>query len=90
MVVTIKEEKRDLGYQETMDVDIENIFSKKQPFWISIYEVIDYSFFEETKLFPTKFVNRCRNNPSEPQNIPSEVKADFFKWLCKTGFIRKW
>ena len=29
-----------------MNVDIENITSTKQPFWRSIYEVIDYSYFE--------------------------------------------
>ena len=38
-----------------MNADIENIASKKQPFWRSIYEVIDDSYFEETKLFPTTF-----------------------------------
>ena len=45
MVVKIKEEKNTLEYQETINGDIENITSKKQPFWRSIYEVIDYSYF---------------------------------------------
>ena len=43
-----------MEYQETMNVDIENISIKKQPFWRPIYEVIENSNFEETKLFPTK------------------------------------
>ena len=30
-----------------MNVDIENIASKKQPFWRQIYEVIANSYFEE-------------------------------------------
>ena len=47
-----------------MNVEIENIASKKQPFWRSIYEVIENSYFEETKLFPTTFLNQCRNNPN--------------------------
>ena len=76
MVVTIKEEKNNLEYQETMNVDIENIANQKQPFWWSIYEVIDDSYFEVTKLFPTEFTNQCRNNPNEPHKITSEVKAD--------------
>ena len=42
MFVTMKEEKNTLKYQETMNVGIENIASKKRPFWRSIYEVIDY------------------------------------------------
>ena len=53
-----------------MNVDIENIVSKKQPSW-SIYEVIDDSYFEVVTLFPTKNLDQCKNNPNEPQNIPS-------------------
>ena len=46
MVVAIEEENKTLEYQETMNVDIENFSSTNQPFWISIYEVIDDSYFE--------------------------------------------
>ena len=49
MVITIEEEKNTLEYQETMNVDIENVASKIQPFWRSIYEVIDTSYFERKK-----------------------------------------
>ena len=42
-----------------MNVDIENITSKKQPFLRSIYEVIYYSYFEVVKLFPTKKLNNA-------------------------------
>ena len=38
-----------------MNLDIENIANKKQPFWRPIYEVIENSYFEETKLFPIFF-----------------------------------
>ena len=55
MVVTMKEYKKTLEYQETLSIDIVNIASKKQPFWRPIYEVIENSYFEETKLFPTNF-----------------------------------
>ena len=91
MFVTMKEEKNTLKYQETMNVDIENIVSKKQPFWRSIYEIIDDSYFEVVKLFPTTFLNQCRNDPNEPQNIPSEVKEAFKNgfgtWVeCTSGY----
>ena len=46
MVVTIEEENNNFKYQETMNVDIENVASTKQPFWRSINEVIDDSYFE--------------------------------------------
>ena len=62
-----------------MNVDIEKIASKKQPFWRSIYEVFYDSYFEVVKLFTTKHLNQCRNNSNESQNIPSEVKAYFKK-----------
>ena len=58
-----------------MNLDIENISSKKQPFRRSIYKVINDSYFEETKLFPTEFLNQCIIIPNEPQNIPSEFKV---------------
>ena len=76
---------RTLEYQEKMNVDIENIASIKQPFWRSIYEVIDDSYFEVVKLFPTTFLNQCKNNPNEPQNIPSEVKAALKKMATENG-----
>ena len=41
MVVTIEEEKNTFEYQETMNVDVENIANKKQKFWRPIYEVVD-------------------------------------------------
>ena len=45
MVFTMKEEKTTLEYQEKDNLDIENIASKEQPFWRSMYEVIDDSYF---------------------------------------------
>ena len=77
VVFTMKEEKNTLEYQETMNVYIEIISSKKQPFWRPIYEVIEYSYFEETRLFSKIVLNLCRNNPNETQNIPNEIKASF-------------
>ena len=60
-----------------MNLDIENIASKNQPFWRSIQEVIDDSYFGVINLFPKIFLNQCKNNPNEPQNISSKVKASF-------------
>ena len=62
-----------------MNVDIENISSKRQCFWRQIYEVIENSYFEATKLFPENASDKCRNNPNESQNIPNKIKADFKK-----------
>ena len=69
-----------------MNECIEIIASKKQSFWRPIYEVIENSYFEETKLFPTTFLNQCKNNPNEHHNIPNEIKA-VFKNGCLTGVV---
>ena len=42
----MKEDKNNLEYQETMNLDIKKISNTKLPFWRSIYEVIDDSYFE--------------------------------------------
>ena len=60
-----------------MNLDIENIYSTKQPFWKTVYETIDDSYLEVVKTFTKIFLNQCKNNPNEIQNIPSEVRAAF-------------
>ena len=65
MVVTIKEDKKTLEYKETMNVNIEKKIGDKY------MKLLIIRFLKETKLFPTAFLNQCRNNPNEPQNIPS-------------------
>ena len=75
MVVTTKEENNNLEYQEKMNVDIEKVASKKQLFGRPIYEVIQNSYIEETRIFPTIILDQFKNNPNESQNIPNEIKA---------------
>ena len=64
-----------MEYQETIDLDIENIASTNEKIWVSIYEFIRDDYFKVIKFFPNKFLNRCKNNPNKPQNIKNEVKA---------------
>ena len=40
-----------------MNLDIDNIAGTNQQFWISIYEVIDDSYFGVVKLSPKIFLN---------------------------------
>ena len=58
-----------------MNLYIESIASKEQPFWRPMYELIKNLYFTSTKLFPTNFLDQCRNNTHEPENIPNEIKA---------------
>ena len=58
-VVTIEDEKNTLEYQETMDLDVENIAITSKKKWGSIYEVIHDDYFKAVKFFPTEFLNQC-------------------------------
>ena len=58
MQINLEEEHKTESYQETMNIDIENInkienshnhYTKQ---WRKIYEVIQQEFFDETDIFP--------------------------------------
>ena len=89
MVISIEEEQKNSEYQEIINVDVENIANNNKN-WRPIYEVIDDSFFAATKIFPTEFLDQCKNNPNEPQNIPYEVKVALKKWLWKKVYMQNW
>ena len=87
MVISIEEDQKTLEYQETMNADVGNIPNKK--IWIPIYKVIDNLFFAAKKLFPTGFLDQCKNNPNKTQNLPSKVNASLRKWLWNKGYMHK-
>ena len=78
-----------MEYQETMNLDIENIASTNQNIWRSIYDVIDDSYFKVVKFFLTEFLDQCKKNQNEPQNIPNEAKAALKKRLWKMDCMHK-
>ena len=59
-MITIEDEKKTLEYQETINLNIENIASTSQNIWRSIYEVIGDSYFNVVKLFPTELLDQCK------------------------------
>ena len=59
MIILVVEEQKTVGYQETMEVDVDNI-SKKKNIWRPIYEGIDASFLEETDIFPQHCLDLCK------------------------------
>ena len=58
MIISMEGEQKTLEYQETIKLDVENIVKNKNK-WRPIYEVIDTSFFAETKTFPPEFLCQC-------------------------------
>ena len=60
-MVTIEEEINTLEYQETMNLDIENVASTSQQTCRSIYKVINDDFFKAVKLFTAQFLDHCKN-----------------------------
>ena len=55
MVVKIEEYNNSFEYQETIIVDIKTSSSTNQPFWRSIYEVLNNSYFEAVTFFQKHF-----------------------------------
>ena len=51
--VTIEDERKTLEYEETFNLDSENIVIKSQQIWRSIYEFIHDNYFKVVKFFPT-------------------------------------
>ena len=54
-IVTIEDERNNLEYQETMNLNIGNIASTNQQILRSIYEVIHDDYLKAVKFFPTQF-----------------------------------
>ena len=67
----MEEEQNNLEYQETMMVDVENIPKNKKNIQRPIYELIHAPFFDKTNILPPEFLDKCKNNPNEPQFLPS-------------------
>ena len=58
-MVTIEKEMNTSEYQETMNLDIEDIASTSQRIWRSIYEGIHDDSFKALKFFPRAFLDHC-------------------------------
>ena len=56
---------------------------------MSIYKFIDSLYSAATNIFPKEFLDQCRNNPNNPQNIPSGVKAALVKMALEQGLYAK-
>ena len=42
--------------------------------WRTIYEVIDTDYNQNSNIFPTDFIAKCKLYPNEPQFITQDVK----------------
>ena len=42
--------------------------------WRKIYEVIDTDYIQNSNIFPTVFITKCKLYPNEPQFITQDVK----------------
>ena len=74
-----------------MNVDIENSASKKQSFWRPIYEVIENSYFEETRLFPTFVLTNVEIIKKNLITYRIKLKQFFFNGygtgvVCTSGY----
>ena len=87
-MVTIEDERKTLEYQETMNLDIENIGSTSQKIWRSIYEVIHDDYFKGVKFFPAQLLDhRLKKRTSKHTKRSQSI---FKRWLCNKGSMHKW
>ena len=76
----LKDEQNTKSYEDTMNIDIENIntIEKRKSIytkqWRTTYEVIQPDLFKETDIFPDDFIKKCKDNANEAQFLPLEVK----------------
>ena len=77
----IRKERTTESYKDNMNKDIETIEkneNSKQIFqktkWRTIYEVIDADQIQNSNIFPTAFIAKCKLYPNEPQFITQDVK----------------
>ena len=49
---------------------MKNVENNKNP-WKNIYEAIDENYFKKSKSFTVEFLQMCRINLNETQNIPN-------------------
>ena len=77
----IRKERTTEAYKDNMDQDIkfvEKNENSKQIFQKTklrtIYEVIDIDYIQNSNIFPTAFITKCKLYPNEPQFISQDVK----------------
>ena len=59
-----------------IDIDVENINKNDNNTWRNIYEAIDEGEFVNVELFPRAFINLCKNNTNDPQDIPTDINKN--------------
>ena len=79
-----------MEYQETMNLDIENISSKNQQIWRSMYEVIHDDYFKAVELFLSEFLDQCKKMNLVIYQMKSNQSFriyGFGKWVvCTSGY----
>ena len=77
----IIKERTTEAYKDNMNQDIETVEkneNSKQIFqktkWRTIYEVIDTDYIQNSNIFPTSFITKCKLYPNESQFISQDVK----------------
>ena len=78
-MVKIEEEGKTLKYQETMNLEIENIAITNKQVWRSVYDEIHDEYFKAVKLFPAQCSDHCKKRTSKHTKlIESSFKKDGF------------
>ena len=80
MNISMEEEQETVEYKNTLKVDTKNISKTPPKTGHKYMKLLMINFWRDT-YFYTSFLDLCRNNPNQPQFIPSDVKT-----VLKKGF----
>ena len=77
----IRKERTTEACKDNMDQDIESVEKNENSKQIfqktkrrTIYEVIDTDYIQNSNIFPTAFITKCKLYPNKPQFISQDVK----------------
>ena len=74
MNISEKEDQNTVVCQETFKIDVENIDKPVRQYGYQ-YMKLSMLRFSKKRKFYTSFLYLCKNNPNQPQFIPSDVKT---------------
>ena len=92
----IRKGKTTEAYKDNMDQDIKfveknenskKIFQKTK--WRTIYEVIDADYIQNSNIFPTAFIAKCKLYPNKPQFITQDVKNNIKLMSMDQSYIHR-
>ena len=77
-------------FDTKIDLYFSNIDKNDKNTWRTIYKAIVERYFGDAKLLPRAFIYLCKNNPNDPQKIPTDINKNKKKPHKKKSYTHRW